>query len=542
MATLILACSTPTPSPDAPTSPPDTPTSPPDTPTSPPDTPTSPPDTPTSPPDTPSPAPATPSPAGPTGSNLVPDIGSSGVVRFQFPDWIEEAPGLALAILTSDMIVRAELASLDSGIIDEGSWGHWAHLTYRFASLDNLKGSGGDDLLVRLDSGPKYQDYPDVFGESRTEQEAHELASWWLSELKPIYRSTRESILFLRRSDQDGLHEFLFADKGTGHGGHPIVGRTWLHQDAGAIYLHGFTGLDSAPISLLELDARIKDLESLASSEYRECILSTLQHRDRLLRQYLGTYRELTLGGWFAPRPLPQYSVLANSGSTVTAFSLVRPPIEKPRFSDYWLEGKDKDHFEFRVRSDSEIYYEIVDSARWLPEGKYSVIFGQHHQSLPCAAPDIERPWYDVTDAVESLVTVTGPSNALHEAMFDPVTMASGVGADASRGRLAPATFSLDDSTRATITGLWWDSGVVTMRLRLVGRGRPEGSIAITGPGSPLTVLNFPLVMRAGQDGQFILQWGFCDPPWKAGELLLLTVKDAPYQYDDSQEECAPQS
>lgn len=471
---------------------------------------------------------------------ISPTITPQGVVRFKFPGWVEDAPGLALAILNADIIAKARLISIDWETSDQGDWGHFAHLVYRFEALEYLKGHGSDELIVRLSSGPNYSDYPDVFGESRTEEEARELASGWLSSLHPIHRSVRDSVILLRHSGQEGLHEFLIADDGTGHHGHPIIGETWLIPENIPIYLHNFAGANPTPISIIELDAHIKYLERLSGSEYRKCVLSTLLYRDRVKRQHLGDYERLALPGAPTPAPFPQHHAEARSGSAASVYRLQRPPIETPRFSDYWLEGRHKDLFAFRVYSESYGYYEEVHPVRELRGARYSVTFSQYHQSLPCEdlAEENVDTWWAAWDAVESTVTVTRDDNVLHEAFFDPVALDSAIGADSSGGRIYPASFRLDDFTRVTIAGLHWDSGAVAMKLKLDGPSMPSGSIRVNVPHGPLLAFNFPERLQTGEDGHAVISWGYCETPWSAGDLLLLEILDAPYRFDDNQEEC----
>ena len=102
----------------------------------------------------------------------------------------------------------------------------------------------------------------------------------------------------------------------------------------------------------------------------------------------------------------------------------------------------------------------IATTTRPLPAGEYRFYWAEQNQffALCDALPD------DYKTRDEVVFTVTAPENTLHEAFFDPVTLASGVGADSSNGVLNPAAFTVD-GTSTSITGLKWDSGSVTVTL-----------------------------------------------------------------------------
>ena len=61
-------------------------------------------------------------------------------------------------------------------------------------------------------------------------------------------------------------------------------------------------------------------------------------------------------------------------------------------------------------------------------------------------------------------LTVTAPTNTLHEAFFDPVAIGSAVGADQTSGVLKPAAFSVGNAT-TTLAGLKWENGAATLTL-----------------------------------------------------------------------------
>ena len=112
---------------------------------------------------------------------------SHSVVRIEFPTWVEESPGMAQSLATSDVIGKAKFVSLDVAVKSHASWGHVAEVVYTFEAVRYLKGNGDDELVVRMSSGPKYIAFPDWL-DNRTQSEAIELADDWLSRSMDIYR------------------------------------------------------------------------------------------------------------------------------------------------------------------------------------------------------------------------------------------------------------------------------------------------------------------------------------------------------------------
>ena len=143
--------------------------------------------------------------------------------------------------------------------------------------------------------------------------------------------------------------------------------------------------------------------------------LVTRQNQDTrsLVRgQLLGTYRELTLGGYREPAAFPRYAAAMDSERSANAavFRFQRPPYQAPRFSDYWLDGRDKGLFALDTGADPRYTYEGLRTVRALPQGEYSVLYSQFHHSLPCdeSFAFFEEAW-ESTDTTEWVVNVTPP-------------------------------------------------------------------------------------------------------------------------------------
>ena len=332
----------------------------------------------------------------------------------QLPLWVEESPKMAWYIAASDVIAKAKLVSLDSITQQHPHWGYIAELIYKFEVVQYLKGNGDDTLVVHLSSGPKYVAFPDWLG-LRTESEAHELAREWLNRRIQTDRDKGDSILLLLRSPQEETYLFRGADRGQGSGGHPILGETWLVEHEPSMYRHQFTEGGPSEISLSDVNHRIEDMQRLMELEHSACVRRTLLERSRVRERILGTYQELTLGGYRNLKEFPRFTVTVDSEGTADAyvFKFLRPPNESPRFSDYWLDGKDRDKFSVVARADAKYTTEGLRALRVLPPGTYSVHYSQFHMSLPCDQHSYgdDNAWW-VSDTTEWIVNVTAPGGS----------------------------------------------------------------------------------------------------------------------------------
>ena len=356
---------------------------------------------------------ATPGPTPAPTATLVPtatSIPSPKIVQIEFPDWVDEYPRFAKYIANSAVVARARYVSVDSVVEEHGNYGHIVVMLYKFRIVEYMKGNGPRELTVSLDSGPKYIAFPDWL-DHRTEEEARELAENWLNRSRGIFADRGEGVLLLHGSVND--YSFVAYEDGQGYGDRPVIGETWLNQADDLTYRHKFSGEDGGVISLAELEARIEYMEPLMAGEYSTCVYWTLNQRDDVRSQIEGTYRELTLGGYREPEPFPRYSVTIDADKS-EVFLFRRPPYKAPRFSDYWLDGEDKDLFAIYTRSyeneDSELLSTIdaVYAYLDLPEGEYSVHYSQYHRSLPCDVGWGYGGWRSA-DTTEWVVEVIAP-------------------------------------------------------------------------------------------------------------------------------------
>ena len=311
--------------------------------------------------------------------------------RVDFPDWVGESPIMAAKIAVSDVIARARFLSLDSTIKKDTNMedGYEAELVYKFEIIEYLKGEGHDELTVVMKSGPKYIAFPDWI-DQRTEEEAQELAAHWMNKSRGIFAYREEGMLFLLQPRNEGQHlYFTSVTNSEGDGGYPIVGETWLDFGEDSMYRHKLTDGEVMGISLAEVISRIQDIDFLTEGEYGQCVISTLYERSELRERILGTFLALNLAGYYEPEPPPRYMVKIYvddelGGAHAPVFEFRRPPYRSPKFSDYWLDGTDRELFTIDNFMDPEISFESVIPAGPLPEGEFSIYYGQYHRSLPC--------------------------------------------------------------------------------------------------------------------------------------------------------------
>ena len=332
---------------------------------------------------------------------------ATGVVHVGFPAWVDDCPKLATSILGSDVIARVRFVHLDSAIEERESLGFFVDLKYTFEALEYLKGSGPEQIVVRLNSGPTYEAFPDWLG-YRTEGEARQLESSWHSRNLVKAHRASDAILLVARPGADGVYSFEASDRGRGQGGEPIMGETWLRESGLDTYTHGFAGGADTKISLTGLTALISSFKPIPESEYSSCVYVALSIRQRVREQILGTYRRLTLGGYTDPIPFPKYSVTLDPENPYGfPLRLERPPYAQPRCSHYWLDGPDKELFATNTHFFTGNTLEIVSTTAWLPPGQYHVHYGQYHTSISGSAT-VERnanSW-GTWDVLELVITV----------------------------------------------------------------------------------------------------------------------------------------
>ena len=146
------------------------------------------------------------------------------------------------------------------------------------------------------------------------------------------------------------------------------------------------------------------------------------------------------------------------------------PAYSGPTYGRTLVEGVNKDLFKFALVDDDDRpdngYKHSVATVRPLPAGTYQYKnYIQDHLEVPC---NYIRDYHVIVN-----VAVTAPAGTLHELFFDPVTVGSGVAADATNGVLKPASFTDSNGASATLNSISYESSTVklgvtpTTRLRV---------------------------------------------------------------------------
>ena len=448
-------------------------------------------------------------------------------------------------ILWDDVVARVRLISVDGAVVVEPGGTYRGALEFRFRVLEYIKGSGSAEVVaVTIDEG-RY----DTASAARA-------AVPGMVAARDTRWDEREAIVFLGDYHaQNGRTTYLF-------GGHTVYGedgytvasrhlKTWLPEaatttvtgarstdvaekrflldapsDAGA---QGSSSRSVSPpeptITLGAFKAKVAELEAEVgagdgSEEYWNCVFWKYNNQRGLK--------------WDAANGLlPHRTTAYDLGSGLPAGSFVYEAYNAGipgRPGTYWLEGSGKDLFTVEtttdpIRSAGPLGDRTttglrISTARPLPAGDYTFVSEGRWGGWICRTQftELERRLNRHTRTVN----VTSPAGTVHEAFFDPVTIGSAVGADATNGVLYPAAFTVGGAS-ATITSLKWESGAVTMELN------PSASLAghaidfIALDGSVSLTLSFDDATQSGGT----LTWSVAAQPWSAGDLLMLRIRSA---------------
>ena len=271
-------------------------------------------------------------------------------------------------------------------------------------------------------------------------------------------------------------------------------------------------------ISQGSMKSKITALEAEANRggtpEYRKCVEISYRYENNLRGR-------VELHG-----PMPHVRYTSDIGSGLPAGTLVydmsRSAPSETNVGLTWFKGPDKDlvtdmNVDFTPWDGGTVWYKRrVVTTRPLPAGEYAPNPGETwHGGMVCARYPAIADNYRVIE-----ITVTAPAGTLHEAFFDPVAIGSAVGADGANGVLKPAAFTVGGAS-ATITGLEWESGVVTMELNPSAPLAGHAIDFIDVNGTTTLSLSFD---DATQGGGGALTWSVANQPWNAGDLLMLRI------------------
>ena len=483
-----------------------------------------------------------------------PDIQSARAQLSSFGDSVQGLlnphPGqssLEETVLESEVIAKVDYLRRISSVQRDDWW--WAALLeFRFEVHEYLKGSGPDEIGAF------------VFYHYETEAAARRAAPL-LAAAHDARWDDREAVVFLNyiaehiapEGIQLGAGQFWLADVYNGDGyvdWYSVASdatKLWLPEDTptGAREASD-SGKSSTPqrfmldvpsgpgggggsggarsaggptISLNDLKARITALEAEANAGgtpgYRECV--ELYYRERRWTQ-----RSIDALGYLAWRHSFSMDSGLPAGTVMMGYHSLdaRSP---DQYGTHWYEGPDKDLMAFKAvdfvtsthplaAGDYEFTLQLV-TARPLPAGTYRA----YPNGLGIIAELCNKDWSHGNNRTLVTLNVTAPARVLHEAFFDPVDIASAVGADSSNGVLEPNAFMLNGTT-TTISSLKWEDDAVSMTLN------PTASLAdyaidfIDANGTTT------LSLTSGNASTTALAWTVPDKPWSDGDLLMLRI------------------
>ncbi len=410
------------------------------------------------------------------------------------PFYNAASPSVEKRIYDSDVVVRAALQSpMDGRLV--------------FRAIEYLKGTGPTELIVNADTAGRN-------------------TGW----------DSREAVLFLSRPQQlapgaSGA-EFEFTNS---HYKNPegytidTLDPAWL--PAGATGTDGASngnpdfvtdsgsvaGISYQTISLAELRSKVEWMEGGEKTDdseaYDICIRKVMQYK-KFHRDWEAYYGK--------PRPTPQTHEQITSGTGEGTVISDYGSNSGSGYDRYWLTGQDADLFRYRRTDNDEDptngYNEDFVTERPLPDGAYKFsLHGQSYGYTPCnfMPKDGARLSYWT-------ISVVMPEDALHEALFDPVTVGKAVAAGGPNGVLEPAAFTDSNSASATIRRIAWEAGTVKLTLsphngisdRTVDFIALDGSVALSLAVADATV---DAVTET-------LTWKVESQPWQSGDKLMLRI------------------
>ena len=444
---------------------------------------------------------------------------------------IHSTPGLNEKAYYADVIARAKLIESDHKIeeFDTGFGdGYRFVLVFRFEVLEYLKGTGNGEL-VALATGPGL---PVFSTREAAEQLERELKNRGL----PLYDTRwddREAIVFGYEREVAGWPWpgplYWFGDDYAVDG----YRRIWLPsaapvagRDSDAVSSQGMTFLLDPP-DVSGVSARSGEGESvqprtLSVAALRELVVET--DKVRQVAEKDETYNECRQVRYRAEADIElkkrsdltyiSTSFQFRSGLPVeTVIALLNDG--DPVSAKIWFEGRDADFVAYNSGD--------MVSRRPLVAREYAFYFNfQPIEEERCNYyPDEYRNGHEV------FVYVTAPEGTLHEAFFDPVAMGSAIGADGVVGVLEPASFESDGGASATIGGIAWEAGKVTMSFSPSPPGDHHVDF-IALDGSTALRLDLDDASRASDGDSHALTWTVCDRPWSPGDQLMLRIAQSP--------------
>ena len=183
------------------------------------------------------------------------------------------------------------------------------------------------------------------------------------------------------------------------------------------------------------------------------------------------------------------------------------------------------DDYDGDGQNDSFYFEQSVVASRPLPTGEYQ--FNRHFTPLPFLACN-----HTLTD--ELSVVVGAPDGTLHELFFDPVTVGSGVAADATNGVLKPASFTDANGSSATLGGISYESSSTvsgqagTVKVEVTPDDALTGQIVDIIELDGTVSLSLDVADATVDAANDTLSWSVSSEPWEDGDQLMVRIRRVP--------------
>ena len=229
------------------------------------------------------------------------------------------------------------------------------------------------------------------------------------------------------------------------------------------------------------------------------------------------------------------------------------------KMGSYWLDGANKDLFKIEAYGPQSTIYSgtpwpdvfysrRVTTVRPLPAGKYQFYSnGLSAERVICGAILDDEKNRNLEE-----VTVTAPTGTVHEAFFDPASVAFGTGYEGGKGTLSPASFTHGGSTvtitKISLSPFGFVSMVLSPSVSLSGKHvefiKTDGTLAarlsidagdlsggvggfgVNAEDNPEAAAAMKAEQAKAQAARAkYLFWIVSGSPWKAGDKLMIRIR-----------------
>ncbi len=410
-------------------------------------------------------------------------------------------------------------------------------LVVTFDVKEYLKGSGGAQIrAVLLDGDSK----------RRTEAEAGADAGDLLAFREKQY-DDRDAIVFLAKgplipriqevSDlyflaylrSNGRHAYTVDSKtarawlpaasaqGGGSSSDSQLFITRVSDTGGGGGASGQSGPQQKSMTLGEIKTFINNVEAQVTAgggteRYRECLIKKHWELSRYTLLLAARAKANVPLEWQYPRSLASGSIAGAEVYQGGKMLIISDPDDEPTWSDVAVIKSGRDAALF-----NHTWPLTATTTRPLPAGEYRFYWAEQTElSSLCDAMPEARKTRD-----EIVVTVTAPVGTLHETMFDPVALTSGVGVDGSNGVLSAADLTVG-GTSTSISGLKWDNNevVLSWSTHVSLSGYRLDFIELNGNAG----LSLDASSATEDSAAKTLTWTVPTEPWHDGDLLMLRI------------------